>query len=257
MENKGIELFTWIRKIEFDRIKNYYCETLEKKELDYLNKYLNFEKFKNPNKKEFNQLINNFENNNNFDPRKIDEKLKRKESLSEQENLSSKIYNMLFLIWNEMEIFAQGKYNKIKKHKLIYFMIAYAINKNKDYGIFENPNEIFKKIYSKNEKNQEAKWWAFDNGPVLSNIYKKDNGYTNNDIDDNLILKNEQNFLNIFKIAYLVLRNFTTNDLIEESHKTDPWKKVYKPNSKHTPIDNKDIINYFTYNEPFFNKFIR
>lgn len=247
---KGIELFKWIRKIEFSFLEKYYKEEYKdkKEELNLLEKYLIFKNFEPLEENKF-KLLTKF-----IEEEKYDIKNSEKNNQNEEQRRLKKIYDILFSIASELTSFTQGKYNKFRKHKLLYFMLAFAINKNPDYGVWEDAEDIINNLfYAKNNKREKIEWCAFDNGPILKNIYKSGENVFD-DIDDKLMLIDDSEILKVLEISYIILKNFTTMDLIEESHNTDPWKNNYEKNVNFKKIENNDIIDYFSKNEPFFIK---
>ncbi len=114
--------------------------------------------------------------------------------------------------------YQNNSYNKRRKFKEIYFL----------YGTF---------IYVLNEKNininffkndEKVKWVSFQDGPIIKEIndikiynFMDIDGKIN--LNDDIFKNNELNEL--FCNTFLFLNNFeTTEELIEESHKTKPWK---------------------------------
>lgn len=255
MKGNDIELFEWIRKIEFSRLKDYYQKIYGYKnfnnyEMQLFHKYLKFENFENLNlENKFENFVKKFKKNEKFNPEE------KNENKNDKYYSLEKIYNVILSIGNELKTFTQGRYNKIRKHKLIYFMSAFVINKNEIYKIWKNPEDVFKSFYPKNRKKAKIEWCAFDNGPILKSIYKIDKNVFD-DIDDELILVNNEKNLKAFEIAYLVLRNFSTINLIEESHLTEPWSNNYEKKSYFKKISNNEIVKYFIENKPFFTKYL-
>lgn len=95
-------------------------------------------------------------------------------------------------------------------------------------------------------------WCAFENGPILNSIY---NPSPKEDNDLFILYKNEKQLI-VFEMAYFFLKNFSTIELIEESHKTKPWIDNFERYSYYKKIKNSEIIEYFKNNEPFFIKLI-
>lgn len=237
MQNKGIEFFTWIRKIEFINIvnyfKNYYNKEKEKIEYDLTLKYLNLDKFKDYSNQEFEEVIKDF----------------KKNEFAKNNVIKKDFYETLMFVQNYLNSFNNDSYDKIRKHKILYFIIAFAISTNKLYGLWENEEEIFS--FFKTKKSEKIEWSAFAKGPVLKTIYNPWPGK-----DDELFLDNDQKKLLIFEVSYFSMKNFSTMKLIDESHKTSPWIDNFKESKYYSKIDNKEIISYFQNKKPFFEKYL-
>lgn len=237
MQNDWIELFTWIRKIEFNNIvnyfKNYYNEKNKNIEYQLTLKYLNLNQFKEYTNQEFKEVINKFEKNEIYknNPERRD------------------FYETLMFIQNYLNGFNNDTYDKIRKHKILYFLIAFAISTNKLYGLWKEEEDIF--TFFKTKDNKKIEWSAFAKGPVLKIIYK---AWPNK--DDELFLFNNQKKLLIFEVSYFSMKNFSTIKLIDESHETDPWINSFKNNKYYSKIENKEIITYFKNNQPFFERYL-
>lgn len=237
MQNKSIEFFTWIRKIEFINIvnyfKNYYDKENKKIEYGLTIKYLNLNEFKEYLNQEFDEVIKKFDKN----------------EFSKNNPAKKDFYETLMFIQNYLNSFNNDTYDKIRKHKILYFIIAFAISTNKLYGLWKNEEEIFSFFKTKNNKKME--WSAFAKGPVLKTIYNPWPGK-----DDELFLDSDQKKLLIFEVSYFSMKNFSTMKLIDESHKTYPWINNFKENKYYSKIENKEIISYFKENKPFFEKYL-
>ncbi|CRX37336.1 / / hypothetical protein / 315777:316553 Forward [Candidatus Hepatoplasma crinochetorum] len=237
MQNKSIEFFTWIRKIEFINIvnyfKNYYDKENKKIEYDLTIRYLNLNDFKEYLNQEFDEVIKKFYKN----------------EFSKNNPAKKDFYETLMFIQNYLNSFNNDTYDKIRKHKILYFIIAFAISTNKLYGLWKNEEEIFS--FFKTENNRKMEWSAFAKGPVLKTIYNPWPGK-----DDELFLDNDQKKLLIFEVSYFSMKNFSTMKLIDESHKTYPWINNFKENKYYSKIEKKEIISYFKENKPFFEKYL-
>ncbi|CRX37358.1 / / hypothetical protein / 276340:277128 Reverse [Candidatus Hepatoplasma crinochetorum] len=248
MNHNKIEFFKWIREIEFKNWKNYYIDYFKKikdenisnwikENLNLLKDFKNtLTKFKKENFELIKKLENQIDNN-------------KKINLNKDEKEKSKIYELMISINEYLDFINNENYNKVKKHKMIYFMISFAIYKNKSYLGWEKYEDIFK-IFLIDEKKENMEWCAFENGPILKNIYRW------NKFDKEIYFSNLTNDqFKIFESAYFLLKNYTIPILINKSHETDPWKKVFKEESYYKKIKNEDIIKYFKKNKPFFVNF--
>lgn len=255
MENNNeIEFFTWIRKIEFLRLQKYYQEYYQKngnnKELFLVNKYLTEKKLNNFLEKDLNSWLNKFKKENNFE---IKENSELKKINDANEITLYKIYYLFNDIKNQLFFLNEENYNKFRKHKLIYFILGFAINTNKKYQLWNNEKEIFESFVINKNKSMKLNWYAFEKGPILGNIFA-----TNyNDLSFSFRVDDQRKLI-VFEMAYFLLKDFSTIRLMEESHKTDPWSKNYKnyQNKLYIKIENEDIINYFKNNKPFFLKLL-
>lgn len=252
-----IEFFNWIRKIEFKRLKKYYIDRYENennKESILIRKYLNCE-FKKYDENEFDKLIEKFKKEENYS----EIKNKQGKNLKKKEDIEIlKIYDTICFIKNYLSTLNNREYNKVRKHKMIYFIFAFAINKNSDFNLWEDSKSIFESFYSEKDKKKKIFFCAFENGPILEPIYFSKNSNPPIGEDDNLIISvdNKRKMI-VFEMAYFLLREFSTLQLIKESHKTDPWIKNYQPDKYFVPIKNEEIIEYFEENEPFILKILR
>ncbi|BDV02949.1 hypothetical protein [Candidatus Hepatoplasma crinochetorum] len=253
-----IEFFTWIRKIEFNRLKEYYIKNNSKdqktnqNEINLLKIYLDskviFEKYDN---NEFSELSKKFSEENNIE--EIRNKIKKEVNINKRREIEKKnkeilkVDDTINFIKDYLSTLTNQNYNKMRKHKILYFMNAFAINLNKSTKLWKNNQEIFNLFFAQFDKNKSIEWCAFENGPILKNIY-------HTGLDDNLFFKIEENKLIIFEIAYFLLREFSTLQLVKESHKTNPWEKNYNPNIYYAKIPTKEMIEFFEKNRPFFAK---
>lgn len=173
--NNEIDFFIWIRKIEFLRLQKYYKEYYQKngsnKELFLINKYLKANKLNNFEDKNFNLLINKFKKENNFEIKKNNELKKINDP---DEIILYKIYYLFLDIKNYMLLFNEKNYNKFHKYKLIYFILGFAINTNKKYELWIKEEEIFKSFIFNKNKDLKLNWYAFENGPILGNVFITD-----------------------------------------------------------------------------------
>ncbi|CRX37350.1 / / hypothetical protein / 276340:277128 Reverse [Candidatus Hepatoplasma crinochetorum] len=266
-----IEFFNWIREIEFKRLKKYYIDRYEKEDSEesyLIKKYLDFE-FKKYDENEFEELINKFKKEQNYTENEFEElinkfkkeqffyKNKKKEFAKQKEIEILKIYDTICFIKNYLYYINNSKYDKIRKHKIIYFIFAFAINKNSDFKLWKDGNDIFNSFYNEKNKNKKISFCAFENGPILETIYFSKNSNPPIGEDDNLIISvDNEKKLFTFEMAYFLLREFSTLQLIKESHKTDPWEKNYQPDKYFVPIKNEEIIKYFEKNKPFILKLL-
>lgn len=253
-ENKEIEFFSWIRKIEFLKLKKYYQKYYQKnggnRELFFINKYLTEKKLNNFDQKNFNLWINKFKKENNFE---IKENEELKKINDPDQIILHKIYYLFEDIKNYMLLLNDKNYNKFYIYKLIYFILGFSINTNKKYELWSNEEEILKSFIINKSKKTKLNWYAFENGPILGNIF------ITNEQDFLFYFKvDDERKLVIFEMAYFLLKNFPTIRLTEESYKTDPWLKNYESsgNQLYFKIKNEDIINYFKNNKPFFLKLL-
>lgn len=248
-EKESIDFFYWLRNCELKYLKNSYLKIYEKnnKVKKFIEEYLNIdsfsyeetlEKFNNANKKRKEFYDNVYKKNFDF----FNLKNKEKENWVE-------FYEILFYIKNSLEKLDNSKMNKIWKHKFLYFLVSFAIYASiKKNNIWENINDIFK-IFEFYNNDNEMKWYAFEKGPILKNIYRNVN------LDYQFSIKKlRKEQLEVLEIAFILLKDYSTIDLIEESHETDPWKNSFKKGKYYSLIKNKEIINFFSKNEPFFCK---
>lgn len=250
MNQNKIEFFNWIKEIEFKNWKNYYINSFNNTKDENISKWIKknlnllkdltieLDNFKKENIKLIEKLKNQIDNNKEI-------------NLNKEEKEKSKIYELMLSIKEYLNSMDNQNYNKVKKHKMIYFMISFAIYKNKSYFAWKNYEDIFK-IFWIDEKKENIKmqWCAFENGPILKNIYKW------NDFDKEIYFNNlTDDQFKIFESAYFLLKKYTIPILINKSHETDPWKNVFKKESYYKKIENKDIIKYFKKNKPFFVNF--
>ncbi|BDV02977.1 hypothetical protein [Candidatus Hepatoplasma crinochetorum] len=254
MKNNKIEFFTWVRKIEFIKLKKHYEHyysniiNINNNEFLLLKKYLNQNLFTDYTEKDFDKIKEKFKKEENFDPiENINKDINKKEDAFKQ-----KIYDILIDIEDHLKQFSKHNYNKLRKHKIIYFIIGHAINTNKKYSLWKEESDIFSSFISNKKNYEKMTWCAFENGPILNSIY---NPSPNEDNDLFIIYKNEKQLI-VFEMAYFFLKNFSTIELIEESHETKPWKDNFEKYSYYKKIKNSEIIEYFKNNEPFFIKLI-
>lgn len=248
MNQNTIEFFDWIKGIEFKNWKNYYINYFKNTKDNNIfiwiennlnsTKDLNCElmKFKEENSALIKKLENQINNN-------------KKINLNKEEEEKSKIYELMISIEEDLNFINNKNYNKVKKHKIIYFMLSFAIYKNQKYLAWEKYDDIFK-IFLIDKKQQNMEWCAFENGPILKNIYRW------NDSDKEIYFNNLTNDqFKIFESAYFLLKKYPISILINKSHETEPWKKVFKKDSYYEKIKNEDIVKYFKKNKPFFVNF--
>ncbi len=130
-------------------------------------------------------------------------------------------------------------FDKTRKYKILYFLYAFYIYITNNIISLNNDEVHF-------FKNHEKDWYAFKNGPVFNtyNYLEKDNQII---INWDTFDKKTQSLLKTF---LKLLIDMPTSLLIEESHKTDPWKDNYKENSSYLKIADSEIIAFFKVKEP-------
>ncbi|NOQ50055.1 MAG: hypothetical protein GQ557_00120, partial [Mycoplasmataceae bacterium] len=142
--------------------------------------------------------------------------------------------------------YANGEFNKVKKHKILYFLNGLDIFLQNNLSIYKNKETKFLIING----GKKMQWLAFARGPVLDNEYQI--GFE----DKNIISINtsiDEGIMNFFEISLLSLLTYDVNKLIKESHDTKPFFECYKGQYR-DEIPNEIIINYFKVNMPFFMK---
>lgn len=249
MNQNKIEFFAWIKEIEFKNWKNYYINYFENTKDENISKWIK----KHLNSlKDLNFELNKFKEENLKLISKLDDQINNKFNLKKEEKELSKIYELMISINENLNFIDNKNYNKVKKHKIIYFMISFAIYKNKSYLAWEKYDDIFKLfLFDIKRENVYMKWCAFENGPILKNIYRW------NGIDKEIYFNNNltEDQFKILESAYFLLKKYPISILINKSHETDPWKNVFKSKSYYQEIKKEDIIKYFKKNKPFFVNF--
>lgn len=228
-KGKQINFISWMEELEI--------EILNESFKDFKKILLNFKKdnidIKELNSDEIKKLLQKLDN----------------ESLNDNDKLKDENGEKIEYLTRYLEIkeYFKNKNSgifKIKKYKILYFLYGSYINYLNFFDLYEN--EKYKKFFIDEEK---IKWLAFENGPVTDH-YKW--GY---DSEDKKIYLNFENFSDsvksFLKEVYKIIRVFSVEKLISESHKTNPWKDEYD-GSYRKEIEKEKIIKYFKENKPFF-----
>ncbi|NOQ50192.1 MAG: hypothetical protein GQ557_00810 [Mycoplasmataceae bacterium] len=234
MSNDKIEYFEWIKTIETNKL---ISEWEKKKNIspEKINSY----KFKD--KVEIKDEIDILQ-----DELKSGSKRAGFSIYSTSANLINERILLEFLIQLlDIKSFDNKKCEKVRKHKIVYFLYGFHIYMRSKYEILTK-EDIF--VF---EKKINMKFVAFERGPVLKNVYNW--GLVEDKIfylSGNLSELDKE----VLELGYFLLNLYTTNVLVEKSHETDPWKNNWKENSYYKEIKDFEITNWFSINAPFFYK---
>ncbi len=239
--NNGSEFFTILREVKISKLFSNY-------QTEYSNFLPELEALKNEIIANDKEIINELKNNSGS---KIGETFLLKKlfmkHLSKKDKLMDYFDELMDLILVIIIDNQNATYNKIRKYKMLYFLYGLIIY-YRNFGV--QTSIITEKDLNFFEKDTII-WSAFAKGPVASTFYNVGD-YDKLIFIDLPKLKSNPEEWEVFKSGILTIEKFSTNMLVEESHKTNPWKNNYEKRVKFKQIPIKEIIDYFEKRPPFF-----